>query len=101
MARYPIAKSGSSYFLVVNGGRGGAGQTTDVSKYIDHCHQSGAFLEESIPVPTAGEAAADANQLRNSERWVAEFMNSGDGNTWKSIQSQIPNRARELTRSKE
>lgn len=92
---HPLAKSGNSYFLVVCGGRVGTGQTTNISKYIDRCRESGEFLEEAIPVPTLEEIAADADKLRNSERWVAEFENKSDKRLWKTIQHQFSEEASE------
>lgn len=84
---YPLAKSGSTYFVVVHGGRGG-GRTVPISTYIEQCQQGGTFRQQEIAVPTNQRAVDDAEALRNSTRWDTEFSTENDTNTWNFIERQ-------------
>lgn len=49
---FPVAKSGVSYFIVVNGGRGGTGQSSNLNvDYIQHCKRTGTFLTKKSRYP--------------------------------------------------
>lgn len=93
---FPVAKAGDSYFVVVHGGRGGTGIShRPPSGYLKKCQTSGSFLTEKIAVPSKQDADENASQLRKSARWRKEFSDKGDDRkTWKSIESQIPNKTK-------
>ena len=92
---FPVAKSGVSYFIVVNGGRGGTGRSASLDDdYIQRCQSTGTFLTKEITVPTTQQFKADAELLRQSDRWSKEFPKSSGNAIWLSIQSQNPKIAR-------
>lgn len=88
--KYPVAKSGKSFFIVVHSGRGGTGLGPNggIAKYIDHCQANGTFLATAIPVPNSEESSADLATLLDSERW--KNSKGADEKTLKSLKSQLP-----------
>lgn len=93
---YPVALSGSSYFVLSEGYRL-AGRAEDPKVYLDYCRQAGGFRKKLITVPTKMQALADASALRRSAVWQAiKWKDSGENWsymmdeewTWKFIQKQ-------------
>jgi hypothetical protein len=76
---YPIALSGSTYFVLAQGySLGGASQ--DPKHYIDDCRKAGAFRKTKVTVPTKAQALKDAAALRQSKVWASiKWKNSGLG----------------------
>jgi hypothetical protein len=65
---FPIALSGSTYF-VLSEGYSLEGKAERPRDYIDHCQRVGVFRTKPIPVPTKQRAMADAKTLRESAVW--------------------------------
>ena len=88
--KYPVAKSGDSYFIVVHSGRGGTGLGSNgrIAEYIDHCQANGTFLASAIPVPNSEESTTDLANLLKSERW--QNAKGTDEKTLESLKSQLP-----------
>jgi len=65
---FPIARSGSSFFVVSQGYVVG-GRPESTKSYIDYCAKEGVFRKDRIPVPTRKQALEDLESLRKSEAW--------------------------------
>lgn len=90
---FPVAQSGSSYFILGEGYILG-GVPEDIVEYIEYSRRLGRFRITPLPVPTRAQAAADAELLRKSQAWRDSWpqdsikLNS-DNYTWHYIQSQV------------
>ena len=67
---YPVAHSGSSYFVLGEDYMLG-GIAEEPEDYVDYCHSNGVFRTTPIPVPTRDQAIKDAIALRESQAWKA------------------------------
>jgi len=77
---YPVALSGSSYFVLSEGYSLG-GVPEDPKAYIQYCQQTGVFRKKPVTVPTKTQALADASDLRQSAAWQAIKWNDS-GENW-------------------
>ncbi|HWB03793.1 MAG TPA: hypothetical protein VG796_12275 [Verrucomicrobiales bacterium] len=93
---YPVALSGSTYFVLSEGYSLG-GLAEDTGKYLQYCRKAGTFRKKPVPVPDKAQAAKDAAALKESEVWKGiKWKDSGPGTsytmsegwTWKFIQAQ-------------
>jgi hypothetical protein len=93
---YPIALSGSTYFVLSEGYSLG-GVPEDPKRYIEYCRQIGVFREKPVIVPTRAQALKDAAAMRESVAWKAiKWTDSGEGwsytlggrSQWAYIQAQ-------------
>ncbi len=85
---YPVALSGSTYF-VLSEGYTLAGGLEDPRKYIDYCRKNGVFRTKPITVPTRDQALKDAEALRQSSAWQAiKWTDSGVG--WRISMEEEP-----------
>src|SRR5262245_50195199 len=79
---YPLAASGSSYF-VLHEGYFVAGSPEPLTRYISYCRTKGKFRTERLPVPTRRQALKDAESLRQSEVWKAiKWKDEGPGTSY-------------------
>jgi len=91
---YPVARSGSSYFVLSEGESpflGGAEMSPRT--HIEICRDRGIFRKQPIPVPTRAEAQRDVAALRRSPAWRAiNWSKSGgaasEARLWRFIQAQ-------------
>jgi hypothetical protein len=69
--QFPVAASGSSYFILCEGYIWVEGQTglDDPTSYIDYCRQNGIFRKQPVSVPTKMQALKDLAALRTSAAW--------------------------------
>jgi hypothetical protein len=93
---YPVALSGSTYFVLSEGYELG-GIAEDPKRYIDYCRDNGAFREKAIPKPTKAQALKDLKALKESDAWKAiKWKDNGPGVSytyseawiWKFIEAQ-------------
>jgi len=93
---YPVALSGSTYFVLSEGYSLG-GKAEDPKAYIEYCRESGVFRKKSVTVPAKAQALRDAAALRQSAAWkVIKWTDSGtnwsytmhEGSVWDFIQKQ-------------
>jgi hypothetical protein len=76
---YPVAKSGSSCFVLSEGYMLG-GVAEPAEDYVLFCRQNGVFRTKRIAVPSKQTALRDAATLRNSAEWQAiKWTDSGQG----------------------
>jgi hypothetical protein len=76
---YPVALSGSTYFVLSQGYSLG-GVAEDPKRYIEYCRQTGVFRKMPVAVPTKAEALKAAAALRESAAWKAiKWIDSGNG----------------------
>ena len=94
--RYPVAFSGSTYFVLSEGYILG-GAPEDPKAYIEYCRKNGVFRNMKVPIPTKAQALKDAAALRKSKAWKdIKWEDSGEnwsytmneGWIWKFIQKQ-------------
>jgi hypothetical protein len=62
---YPVALSGSSYFVLTEGFFC-AGVPEEPREYIIYCRENGVFRKTPVSVPTRNQALSDAATLRKS-----------------------------------
>lgn len=69
--QFPIAKSGSTYFVLWEGyiTIGGDPGLEEPSAYIQYCRQNGVFRKRLVTVPTSSKALEDLAALKTSEAW--------------------------------
>jgi len=93
---YPVAISGSSYFVLSEGYMLG-GRAEDPKAYIEYCRKAGVFRTKLVVVPTRSQALTDVAALRQSPAWQAIKWDDRGENwsytmseawTWKFIQRQ-------------
>jgi hypothetical protein len=93
---YPVAISGSTYFVLSEGYSLG-GEAEKPKDYIAYCQMNGIFRKALIKIPTKEQALKDAASLRKSEAWIAiKWQDSGLGfsytlneeSSWEFIQNQ-------------
>lgn len=85
---FPVALSGSSYFVLGEGYTLG-GFPEYPLQYIDYCDQNGTFRTTKVPIPTKSQALADAEALRNSPAWkAAKWRWQQEKGTWGYIHRQ-------------
>lgn len=85
---FPVALSGSSYFVLGEGYVIG-GFPEYPLQYIDYCDRNGTFRTTKVPVPTRAQALADAEALSNSPAWkAAKWQWQQEEDTWSYVQRQ-------------
>jgi hypothetical protein len=85
---FPLASSGSSYF-VLGFGRNLGGLPEGPLHYINYCEQTGTFRTSKVPVPTRAQALADAEALHNSHAWkAAKWRSAQQVETWGTVRRQ-------------
>lgn len=93
---YPVARSGSSYF-VLGEGYVVDGVPEDPHEYIEYCRANGTFRREPVPVPSHEQAVRDALDLRQSAAWksirwlgqLGDYPYAWDEpSTWDAIERQ-------------
>jgi hypothetical protein len=96
---YPLACSGSTYFVLSEGYMLG-GVPEDPKSYLEYCRANGEFRTAGVPIPTRVEALKDSGSLRRSEAWQAiKWSDSGQGfsygfseaGAWRFIAAQAEN----------
>ena len=76
---YPVALSGSTYFVMSKGGLT-SGPHEDLKTYFEYCLHNAMFREKPVSVPTKARAIGDAAALRQSPAWQAiKWKSSGEG----------------------
>ena len=65
---YPIAQSGSSYF-VLSEGYMLAGFPEPREAYLNYCRTNGRYRTSTVPRPSKSQAESDATTLRQSKNW--------------------------------
>jgi len=65
--QHPIARSGSSYFVLC--GHELDGVPEQLPGYLDGCRRRGTFRMKNVPVPTRDQTLEDAASLRRSQAW--------------------------------
>jgi len=79
---YPIALSGSTYFVLSEGYSLG-GMAENPKSYIQYCRQTGTSRKELIRVPSRAQALKDSVTLRESEPWkMIKWSDSGPGRSY-------------------
>ena len=74
--RYPIAKSGITFF-VLSDGYSLLGKAETVEHYLEYCQSHGAFRTERVEVPSRAVAIRDVAELRTSKRWLTVKWKGG------------------------
>jgi hypothetical protein len=94
---YPVALSGSSYFVIDAGIIIGASNPEDAASYLQYCRESGVFRTTQVPLPTRTQAVDDAAALRTSRAWKAiKWADKGpdfeyhydESRAWEFVQKQ-------------
>lgn len=69
--QFPIAKSGSTYFVLWEGYITVSGEKglEDAKTYIEYCQKNGVFRRHSVIVPTKRKALEDLAALKASDAW--------------------------------
>jgi hypothetical protein len=76
---YPVAASGSSYFVLSEGYTLG-GVPQEMKEYLAYCKANGKFRAKPVETPTRVQALRDADALRASAAWKAiKWTDSGTG----------------------
>jgi hypothetical protein len=76
---YPVAQSGSTYFVLDEGYMLG-GVAEETRSYLDYCRSSGTFRRELVAIPTRDQALQNAACLRQSPNWKAiKWSHEGPG----------------------
>jgi hypothetical protein len=100
--KFPVAPSGSSYFVLWEGYIALEHQSEDPKEYIQYCRQNGIFRKEPVLVPTRTEALKDLAALRTSATWKrikwtysfnGQAVSLNEETVWNFLESQ-PNRIR-------
>ena len=97
--QFPIAKSGSTYFVLWEGYITVSGQSglEDAKTYIEYCRQNGVFRKRPVTGPTKEKALEDLAALKASAawksiKWTYNYNGSpcvlDEGFVWKFIESQ-------------
>ena len=93
---YPVAASGSSYFVLGEGYNLG-GSPENPLKYLKYCQTEGSFRTQPVLVPTREQALKDVVALRQSEAWKAikwkdseagHSYTMPEGATWNYLKAQ-------------
>ena len=66
---YPVALSGSTYFVLSEGYSTDGMKTESAADYVAYCEKNGVFRKTSILMPTKDEANKDAQALRQGAAW--------------------------------
>jgi hypothetical protein len=76
---YPVACSGSSYFILSEGYQSG-GRPEPARDYMEYCRKAGKFRKEPVAMPKRSDAQKDLQKLRDSKEWKAiKWTDSGQG----------------------
>jgi len=94
---YPLALSGSTYFVLAQNYTADGSKLESAEDYIAYCEQNGVFRKTPISIPTKAEAAKDALALRQCAAWQAIKWEDNSGFSyplgerwaWGFMQSQI------------
>jgi hypothetical protein len=79
---YPVALSGSTYFVLKQGYTDDGGTPEKLTHYLAYCQNNGVFRKMPVAVPTREQAGADIAHFRHSSEWQAIVWLTNDGNSF-------------------